>query len=166
MASDYSFDITCDYDHQEMVNAVDQLHREITNRFDFKGVLAEIDYNEKDNEITIRTDSDYKLEAIVDILESKILKRGISLNTLDKSAAIEAAANGSVKKKIILRSGLTSEDAKKISKLIRDEYPKAKPTIQGDEIRVVSKSKDELQQIIDFLKDADLVLPLQFGNYR
>ena len=166
MASDYSFDITCDYDHQEMVNAVDQLHREIANRFNFKGVLAEVDYNEKDNEIVIHADSDYKLEAIVDILESKILKRGISLNTLDKSASIEPATSGSVRKKIVLKSGLSSDDARKISKLIRDEYPKSKPTIQGDEIRVVLKSKDELQQVIDFLKDADLALPLQFGNYR
>lgn len=166
MASDYSFDITCDFDHQEMVNAVDQLKREIIGRFDFKGVLADIDYSEKENTITIHTESDYKLEAIIDILESKMVKRNLSLKILDKSSLEEAATGGTVRKKILLRSGLSAENAKKLTKLIRDEFPKAKPNIQGEEIRVVSKSKDELQGIMDLLRENDLDLPLQFGNYR
>lgn len=166
MSSDYSFDISCDYDHQEMVNAIDQTRREIDNRFDFKGVPVEINHNDKEGELTIQTDSDYKLTAIIDILESKMVKRELSLKILDKSGAIETASGGNVRQKIALRSGLKSEDAKKVSKLIRDAFPKAKPTIQGEEIRVVSKSKDELQEIMQTLRAEDLEMPLQFGNYR
>lgn len=166
MASDYSFDITCDFDHQEMLNAIDQLKREIIGRFDFKGVLADVDYSEKDNTITIHTESDFKLGAIIDILESKMVKRDLSLKILDKSAPEESASGSTVRKKISLRSGLSSENAKKITKLIRDSFPKSKPNIQGDEIRVVSKSKDELQGIMDLLRGSELEMPLQFGNYR
>jgi len=166
MSSDYSFDITCDYDHQEMVNAIDQTRREIENRFDFKGVMVEINHNEKDKEIVIQTESDYKLQAVLDILESKMVKRELSLKILDKSAAEEAAANGTVRKRIKLRSGLNSDDAKKITKMIRDEFPKVKPNIQGEEIRVVAKSKDDLQDIMQLLRASDLDMPLQFGNYR
>ncbi len=166
MASDYSFDITCDFDHQEMVNAIDQTRREIDNRFDFKGVTVEINHNEKDKELVIQTESDYKLQAILDILESKMVKRELSLKILDKSSPVEAAASGTVRQKIKLRSGLKSEDAKAISKLIRDEFPKAKPNIQGEEIRVTAKSKDDLQEIMQLLRASDLDMPLQFGNYR
>ncbi len=166
MASDYSFDITSDFDHQEMVNAIDQTRREIENRFDFKGVMVEIDYAEKDKTLTIQTESDYKLTAIIDILESKMLKRDLSLKILDKTLPEEAASGGSVRKKLLLRSGLTQENAKKMTKLIRDQYPKAKANIQGEEIRVVSKSKDELQEIMQLLRGSDLEFPLQFGNYR
>lgn len=166
MASDYSFDVTCDFDHQEMANAVDQLKREVIGRFDFKGVLADIDYNEKDNLITVHTESEFKLGALTDILESKMVKRDLSLKILDKSTPEEAASGNTIRKKIVLRSGLSSENAKKLTKMIRDEYPKTKPNIQGDEIRVVSKSKDELQGVMDLLRGSDLELPLQFGNYR
>lgn len=166
MASDFSFDITCDYDHQEMVNAIDQTRREIENRYDFKGVPVEINHNDKAGELIIQTDSDYKLTALVDILESKMVKRDLSLKILDKSAPLEAASGGTVRQKIVLRSGLNSDDAKSISKLIRDNFPKSKPIIQGEEIRVSSKSKDELQEIMQLLRSADLQMPLQFGNYR
>ena len=166
MSSDFSFDITCDYDHQEMVNAIDQVRREIENRYDFKGVLVDIKHDDKAGELTIQTDSDYKLTAILDILESKMVKRELSLKILDKSSAVEAAAGSTVRQKIVLRSGLKSEDAKAISKLIRDHFPKAKPNIQGEEVRVVSKSKDELQEIMQLLRSEDMEMPLQFGNYR
>lgn len=166
MASDYSFDITSDYDHQEMVNAIDQTRREIDNRYDFKGVPVEIKHDEKAKEIVIQTDSDYKLTAVIDILESKMVKREISLKVLDKSSPIEAASGGTVRQKINLRSGLKTEDAKKIAALIRNDFPKTKPNIQGEEIRVVSKSKDELQEIMQMLREKDLEMPLQFGNYR
>lgn len=166
MAGDYSFDITCDYDHQEMVNAVDQTRRGIDNRYDFKGVLVDINHNDKGGELTIQTDSEYKLTALIDILESKMVKRDLSLKILDKTSPIEDAAGSTVRQKIILRSGLKSEDAKAISKLIRDHFPKAKPIIQGEEIRVNSKSKDELQEIMQLLRGENLEMPLQFGNYR
>lgn len=148
MSSDFSFDITCDYNHQEMVNAIDQTRREIENRYDFKGVLVEIDHNDKAGELTIQTDSDYKLTAVLDILESKMVKRELSLKILDKSAAIEPAAGGTVRQKIALRSGLSSDNAKKITKLIRDQFPKVKPNIQGEEIRVVSKSKEDRKSVV------------------
>lgn len=166
MSSDFSFDITCDYDHQEMVNAIDQVRREIENRYDFKGVLVDIKHDDKGGELTIQTDSDYKLTAILDILESKMVKRDLSLKILDKSGVIESAAGSTVRQKIILRSGLKSEDAKAISKTIREHFPKAKPNIQGEEVRVVSKSKDELQEIMQLLRSEDMEMPLQFGNYR
>jgi len=166
MASDYSFDITCDYDHQEMTNAIDQTQREIQNRFDFKGVLVEIEYKDKDNILELHTDSDYKIQAILDIIESKMVKRGLDLKILDKSSEPETASGGTVRQSIILRSGFKSEDAKKISKMIRDEFPKSKPLIQGEEIRVTSKSKDELQDIMNMLRGSELEMPLQFGNYR
>lgn len=166
MASDYSFDISSDFDRQEMVNAIDQTRREIENRFDFKGVTADIDYSEKDKTLTIQSESDFKLGSIIDILESKMVKRDLSLKILDKSKPEEAASGGCVRKVLPLRSGLSSENAKKISKMIRESYPKSKPTIQGEEVRVVSKSKDELQDIMILLRESDLELPLQFGNYR
>jgi cyclic-di-GMP-binding protein len=166
MASDYSFDITCDFDHQEMANAVDQLKREIIGRYDFKGVLADVDYAEKDDVINIHTESEYKLTAILDILESKMVKRDLSLKILDKSTPEENASGSTIRKKIVLRSGLNAENAKKVTKMIRDSFPKAKPIIQGDEVRVISKSKDELQQIMSLFSDGDFELPLQFGNYR
>lgn len=166
MSSDFSFDITCDYDHQEMVNAIDQTRREIENRYDFKGVLVDIKHDDKGGELTIQTDSDYKLTAILDILESKMVKRDISLKVLDKSSPAEAAGGDTVRQKIILRSGLKSEDAKALAKLIREHFPKAKPNIQGEEVRVVSKSKDELQEIMDLLRSQNLEMPLKFGNYR
>ncbi len=166
MASDYSFDITCDFDHQEMANAINQSKKEIIGRFDFKGVLADIDYSEKENLITIHTESDYKLQSIIDIIESKMVKRELCLKVLDKSTPEENATGNTIRKKITLRSGLNSEDAKKISKNIRDSFPKAKPSIQGEEIRVSSKSKNELQEIMQLLNSSDLEMPLQFGNYR
>jgi uncharacterized protein YajQ (UPF0234 family) len=166
MASDYSFDISSDFDHQEMVNAVDQTRREIDNRFDFKGVYVDIIHSEKDKTVVITTESDYKLGSVIDILESKMTKRNLSLKILDKSMAEEQASGGNIRKSIQLRSGLSSENAKKISKIIREDFPKSKPVIQGEEIRVSSKSKDELQQIMTMLKASDFDLPFQFGNFR
>jgi uncharacterized protein YajQ (UPF0234 family) len=166
MADNYSFDITSDYDHQEMLNAVDQLNREITNRFDFKGVFLEIDYNEKDKCIEITTESEYKLSSILDILESKMVKRNIDLKVLDKSLPEDQASGGNIRKKVTLRSGLNTDDAKKITKIIRESFPKSKQQIQGAEIRITSKSKDELQQIMQHLKQSDIEIPLQYGNYR
>ncbi len=166
MASEFSFDITSDFDKQEFANAIDQTKREIINRFDFKNVLAEIENNEKEKELVINTESDYKLTSILDILESKMVKRDVSLKILDKSLVIEPASGGTIRKKIKLRSGMTSEQAKKISKMIRDSFPKAKPIIQGESVRVISKSKDELQEIMGMLRGADLDFPLEFGNYR
>jgi len=166
MASEYSFDITSDFNKQEFANAIDQTKREIQNRFDFKNVLVELENNEKEKILLIQTESDYKLTAILDILESKMIKREVSLKILNKSLPPETATGGTIRRKIKLKSGMTAEQAKEISKLIRNEFPKAKPNILGETVRVASKSKDDLQEIMNLLHNADLDIPLEFGNYR
>lgn len=167
MASDFSFDITCAFDKQEFTNALDQTRREISNRFDFKGVLAELEMNDGSKELVIHSESESKIAAILDILESKLVKRNLSLNILDKSKDSEDASGGTLRKRIKLRDSLSTDEAKSISKMIRDEGPKgAKPLIQGDTIRVSSKSKDDLQQVMQLIKNKDLKLPIDFTNYR
>jgi uncharacterized protein YajQ (UPF0234 family) len=165
MASDFSFDISCNFDKQEFQNAVDQAKREIANRFDFKGVLAKIEVIEN-KELMLQTESDSKVVALIDIIESKMIKRDLPLSILDKSKASEPASGGTVRKNIKLKSSLDSEQVKDISKTIRQAYPKAKPTIQGESVRVVSKSKDELQEIMQLLRQEKNNLPLKFDNFR
>ncbi|OIP25021.1 YajQ family cyclic di-GMP-binding protein [bacterium CG2_30_37_16] len=165
MSKDFSFDIVSDFDHQEMVNAVDQAKREIISRYDFKGSMSAIDFEAKEA-LLIHTEDDYRLKSIIDILESKMIKRGLSLKILDLTSPVDYATGGTVRKKIPFKKGLKSEDAKLISKLIRENYPKVRPSIQGEEIRVVSAKKDELQSVINFLKEQNFNFPLQFENYR
>jgi uncharacterized protein YajQ (UPF0234 family) len=162
MASSFSFDVVSDFDRQELVNAVDQTKRDVSTRFDLKDTKSEIELG--DTEITINTASEMTLTAIKDILTSKAVRRNLSLKIFD-FGKVEQAAGGRVRQVITLKKGLTSELAKEISKLIRDNS-KANPQIQGDAVRVTSKSKDELQQIINLLKGKDYPVPLQFTNYR
>jgi len=164
MAQDFSFDITCGFDKQEFANAVDQARREIATRYDFKGVVAEIEV--KDEEMVLHTESEYKLQSLIDMIESKLVRRNLPLSILDKSKAIEPASGGSVRQRIGLVATLTPEQAKDISKKLRTEFPKIKPNIQGDTVRVVSKSKDELQAAMQILRRDFANLPLQFGNYH
>lgn len=165
MAGDSSFDVVSDYDRQELVNALDQVRREIGTRFDFKGARADIELGK--DELSIHTDAETRAKAIRDIIESKAVKRGLSLKIFDWGT-IEPAGGMTVRQKVILRKGLTEELAKKISKLIRDEFPKCKSQIQGDAVRVTAKSKDDLQRVIARLKEEgeSYPLPLQFQNYR
>ncbi|HBG82096.1 TPA: YajQ family cyclic di-GMP-binding protein [candidate division CPR2 bacterium] len=165
MAKDFSFDITSDFDHQELVNAIDQAQREIGTRYDFKGSDADIKEEGKDT-LIVNVEDDYKLGAVIDILQSKMIKRNLSLKILDLSKQAENAAGGTLRKNIPLKRGLKQEDAKAITKKIRENYPKVKATIQGEEIRVSSTKKDELQGVMTLLKEADFDFPLQFGNYR
>jgi uncharacterized protein YajQ (UPF0234 family) len=164
MAQEFSFDVSCGFDKQEFTNALDQTRREIANRFDFKNVLAEIEFS--GNELTIHTESEPKLTAIIDILESKMVKREIPLSVLEKPGKIEEAAGSTIRSKIKLIDALTTEQAKAMSKQIRDNLPKVKGNIQGDSIRVVSKSKDDLQLTMSKLRELNPNLPLQFKNYR
>lgn len=164
MAQEYSFDVTCGYDKQELANALDQARREISQRYDFKGVLAEIE--ESGQELILHTESDYKLAALIDLIESKLIKRNVPLSVLDKTASVEPASGGTVRQKIRLIDTLTTEQAKEISKEIRSHLPKVKSTIQGDTIRVSSKSKDELQEVMALLRERFTSLPLTFTNYR
>jgi hypothetical protein len=165
MASEFSFDISCDFDKQEFQNAIDQTKREISTRFDFKGVFTSIEIQEQ-KDLLIQTESEQKLNAVLDIIESKLVKRGLPLSILDKSKATESASGGTVRKNIHLISSLSQDQIKEINKLIRQGFPKSKPLIQGDTIRVTSKSKDELQGIMRLLKQEKTNLPLVFTNFR
>lgn len=162
MASTFSFDIVSDYDRQELVNAVDQAKREINTRYDLKDTKTEVEL--EDEEITVNTASEFTFEAVKDILTSKVLRRNLSLKILDFGKP-EAASGGRIRCDIKLKKGISQELAKEISKLIRDNT-KASPQIQGEAVRVTSKSKDELQNIITLLKGKDFPVALQFTNYR
>ena len=163
MAQEFSFDVVSDYDHQELVNALDQARREIGTRYDFKNLTAEIEL-EKD-ELTLLTTGDMQLRAMTDVLKSKLHKRGIDLKILDPQKP-EDAAKGNVRQVVKLRRGINDELAKKLQKQIRADHPKVQVRIQGDQLRVTSKDKDTLQAVIAALKQADLDVPLQFTNYR
>ena len=163
MASDSSFDIVSQFEEQELVNAIDQTRREVQTRFDLKDTKTDIVQN-KDN-ITIVTNSDMSLKSVRDILESKAVRRGLSLKIF-KPGKEEQASGGRVRQVIQLQQGITQEMAKEISKAIRDTYPKVRPQIQGDAIRVTAKSRDELQAVIALLKQKDYPVALQFINYR
>ncbi len=163
MAGEFSFDVVSDFDAQELRNALDQARREIATRFDFKGALADIT-QEKDA-LEIHADSELRAKAIRDLVESKAIRRNLSLKIFEWGP-IEQAGGMTVRQRVELRRGLPDELARKITKLIRDEVPKAKSQIQGDAVRVSAKSKDDLQKVIARLRELDEAVPLQFVNYR
>jgi cyclic-di-GMP-binding protein len=163
MAGDFSFDVVSQYDRQELVNAVDQARREITTRYDFKGTKAAVEL-EKDS-IELVGDSDFQVKSVQDVLESKAVRRGLSLKVFEYGKP-EPAAGSTVRQKITLKAGINDDLARKINKLIRDKLPKVKTQVQGDAIRVSSKSKDELQAVMQLLREQDYPVPLQFTNYR
>ncbi len=163
MASENAFDIVSKVDMQELANAITQAEREIETRFDFKGSKSSIKL-EKD-ELVVASDDDYKLKSVIDILQSKMMKRGVPIKNLDYGK-IEGASGGTVRQRIKLRSGIEQDVAKKINILIRDSKLKVKSQIQGDQIRVTGKSLDDLQAVIKMLREADLPVDLQFTNYR
>lgn len=163
MAGEVSFDVVSDFDPQELRNALDQVRRETAQRYDFKGATVTLEQGR--DEITLVTDDEFRAKAIRDLIESKAVRRGLSLKVFDWGP-IEPAGGSKVRERIGLRRGLSEENAKKITKLIRDEFPKARGQIQGDAVRVSGKSKDELQRVIARLRELDLEVPLQFENYR
>jgi cyclic-di-GMP-binding protein len=163
MASTFSFDIVSDFDMQELVNAVDQAEREIKTRYDLKDTKTTVELGKE--AITIQTNSDFTLDAIHSILQMKAVKRSLSLKIFDYGK-IEASSGNRVRQEITLKRGLSAELAKQISKIIRDEFKKVQSSIQGDAVRVIAKSKDDLQDIIQRLKQEDFPVALQFTNYR
>ncbi|MBM4412126.1 MAG: YajQ family cyclic di-GMP-binding protein [Chloroflexi bacterium] len=165
MASESSFDVVSEFDYQEMVNAVDQTKREVNTRYDLKDSKTEIELTEK--EITITTESEMHLTAVRDILQSKALRRNLSIKVF-KLNTMQDVAGGRVKQVITLQKGLSDEVAKKIQRLLKDQFPKVQGRIQGDVIRVASKSRDELQAVIALLRDRadEFPVALQFTNYR
>lgn len=163
MASTYSFDIVSDFDRQELVNAVDQVIRDVKSRYDLKDSQTTVELNEEN--ITINTDSDFTLESVHTILREKAAKRSLSQKIFD-FGKVESASGNRVRQEIKLKKGISQEIAKQISKLIRDEFKKVQASIQGDAVRVSAKDKDDLQTVIVRLKQEDYPVALQFSNYR
>lgn len=163
MAKDHSFDIVSKPDLQEIDNAVQMSMKEILNRFDFKGSQSKIT-SEKDK-LVIVSDDDFKLKSVVDILQTKLIKRGVSLKFLEYGK-IEQALGGTLRQEAKIRSGVSQETAKEINKKIKDMGFKVQSQIQGDQLRVSAKKIDDLQAVMQGLKAADLPIALQFINYR
>lgn len=165
MAQQNSFDIVSEVNMQEVDNALNQTRKEIQQRFDFKGTKTEIDFNEKEKLVTVTSDDDFKLKAVIDVLQNKFVKRGVSLKTL-QYGNVEQAAGGQARQKISLQVGIDKENAKKLVQIIKDTKLKVQAQIMEDQVRVSSKSRDDLQSIITKLRATDFILPLQFINYR
>ena len=163
MSGEVSFDVVSEFDAQELRNALDQVRRETQQRYDFRG--ATVDLQQAKDELVLVTDDEFRASAIKDLIESKAVRRGLSLKVFDWGA-VEPACGNKVRQRIGLRTGLPEDLAKKIQKLIRDEFPKIKSQIQGDAVRVSGKSKDDLQRVITRLRGLDEVVELQFQNYR
>ena len=166
MAKDCSFDVVSEFDRQELVNAVDQVKRDVSSRFDLKDSNSQIEL-EADKAITITTSDDMKLRNIYDILQSKLVKRGLNIRILD-AQPVENALGGRIRRVYNLKKGLTQELAKKIVADIKDSKIKVQASIQGDQIRVSGKDKDNLQEVIRMLRanEEKYDYPLQFTNYR
>ncbi|HKR79340.1 MAG TPA: YajQ family cyclic di-GMP-binding protein [Nitrospira sp.] len=165
MADQFSFDVVSEVNMQELKNALDQATKEIKQRFDFKDSKTEINLKEKEKELVVVSDDDYKLKAVQDIIKAKCVKRGVSLKAFNYGAP-EPALSGTIRQTAKIHSGLASEKAKEIIKAIKDAKLKVQAQIQGEQVRVLSKSKDELQTAIAFLRGKDFGIDLQFTNYR
>ena len=163
MAGESSFDVVSDFDEQELRNALDQVRREVGTRFDFKGVT--VDLSQAKDELILITDDEHRAAAVKDLIESKAIRRNLSLKIFDWGV-VEPAGGSKVRQEIGLRRGLPDDLAKRLTKLIRDEFPKVKSQIQGDAVRVSGKNKDDLQKVIARLRELDEPVPLQFQNYR
>lgn len=165
MASNHSYDIVSEIDFQEVDNAINQTIKEVHQRYDLKDSRTEIILNKKEKTISINTKDEYTLKQSIDILQTKFIKRGISIKAL-KYKEPEPAAGGRVKQIIDLQSGISKENAKLITKMIKDSKIKVNAQIQDEQIRVTGSKIDDLQSIIKLIKDADLNFPVQFTNYK
>ena len=163
MAASFSFDVVSEFDRQELVNAIDQTTREIQSRYDLKDTKTTLELGE--TAITVNTSSEFTLEAVHTLLQTKAAKRNLSLKIFDYGK-IESSSGNRVRQEITLRKGISQEIAKQISKLIRDEFNKVQASIQGDAVRVSAKSKDDLQAVMQRLKQEEFPMALQFTNYR
>jgi uncharacterized protein YajQ (UPF0234 family) len=165
MADEHSFDIVSKVDMQEVLNAVQQATKEITQRFDFKGSKSSIELNKDRAEILLTSDDEYKLKSVTDILKSKFVKRNVPLKSLNYGK-IEQASGGTIRQIVTLQQGISPERAKNIIKLIKDMKLKVQAEIQKDQIRVRAKKIDDLQAVIRMLKEKDFDFHLEFINYR
>ncbi|HEX3030675.1 MAG TPA: YajQ family cyclic di-GMP-binding protein [Bacillota bacterium] len=163
MAKDNSFDIVSEVNLSEVENAVNQASKEIETRFDFKNSASDIKLDE--DKLTLVSDDDFKLKNVIDILENKLVKRGISLKAI-QYGKVEPAAKDTVRQTATLKQGLTKEEASKVVKIIKESKIKVQAQIQGDAVRVTGKVRDDLQAVIKLLKEQDLDFEVQFNNYR
>ncbi len=163
MADTFSFDIVSDFDRQELVNALDQARREIQTRYDLKDTKTTVELG--DQSIVINTDSEFTLQAVHTILQTKAAKRNLSMKIFDYGK-VETASGNRVRQEITLKKGISQELGKQITKIVRDEFKKVQASIQGDTVRVSAKSKDDLQAVIQRIKQEDFPVALQFTNYR
>ena len=165
MADEHTFDITCELDMQEVLNAVTQALKEIGQRFDFKGSKSNIELDKGKHIITLTSDDEFKLKSVLDILQSKLVKRGVALKALDYGK-IEQAAGSTVRQAVTLQQGIPQEKAKEIVKIIKETKMKVNVEIQKDQVRVRAKKIDDLQAVMALLKEKDLGIHIQFTNYR
>lgn len=166
MARTHSFDISTGVDLQEVDNAVNQARKEVSQRYDFKGVHAGIEFDRSKALLRLEADDEYKMRALYDVLQSKLVKRGVPLRNL-KPGKIDTAALGRVRQEVALQQGIPADTAREIARAIKDRKMKnVQVAIQGEELRVSSPSRDALQEVIAFLRARDFDVELQFGNYR
>lgn len=165
MAQEFSFDVVSKVDLQEVSNAVQQASKEIGTRFDFRGSKSSIAWNDKELALTLASDDESKLKSVVDILETRLVKRGIAVKSLDYGK-VEPAAGATVRQVAKIQQGISTEKAKDIVKAIKDQKLKVQASIQADQVRVSARSKDDLQSVMALLRGRDFGVPLQFTNYR
>jgi cyclic-di-GMP-binding protein len=165
VAEQFSFDVVSEVNMQEMKNVVDQATKEIKQRFDFKDSKTEITLKEKEKELALVSDDEYKLNAVIDIIKAKCVKRGVSLKAFTYGP-VEPALSGTVRQMAKIQSGIATDKAKEVTKAIKESKLKVQAQIQGEQLRVLSKSKDDLQAAMAFLRSKDFEIDLQFTNYR
>jgi len=157
-----SFDVVSEIDSHELTNAIDQCNREVSNRFDFKGTNSRVEH--KESILTLIAPTEFQIKQITDILQSKLSKRGIDVGCLEYDNIQES--NNETRQQITVRQGLDKDLARKIVKLVKNTKLKVQSSIQGDQVRISGKKRDDLQEAIAFLKEQDLGLPLQYTNFR
>jgi uncharacterized protein YajQ (UPF0234 family) len=165
MPQDFSFDVVSKVELQEVSNAVAQASKEIATRFDFRGSASKIELKDRELEVVLVSDDEHKLKSVIDILETKLVRRGVAVKALDYGK-VEAAAGGTVRQVAKIQQGIPTEKAKEIVKAIKDRKLKVQASIQADQVRVSGRSKDDLQTAMATVREGDFGLPLQFTNYR
>jgi hypothetical protein len=166
MAMQCSFDITSNVDLQEVDNALNQARKEVAQRYDFKGAKASIDFDAKESKLVLAAEDEFKVNALWEIVSTRLVRRNVPVKNLNRGVAV-AAANSTVRQEITLQQGIPSDTAKDIVKYLKDaKLKKVQASIQGDQLRITSGSKDDLQEVMRLLREQDFGVALQFGNYR
>ncbi len=166
MATQSSFDVTSNVDLQEVDNALNQARKEVAQRYDFKGSKASIDFDAKESKLVLIADDEFKLNALWEIVSTRLVRRNVPVKNLNRGA-VQPAANTTVRQEIALQQGIPSEKAREIVKFLKDaKLKKVQAAIQGDQLRITSSSKDDLQEVMQVLREQDFGVALQFGNYR